>query len=47
MKEYCPKCYKEQKFVANPYYIHICTECGKQYDNRDLVTKAELIAKSK
>ena len=29
----CPKCKAEQESSPNPYYIHVCTECGVSETN--------------
>jgi ssDNA-binding Zn-finger/Zn-ribbon topoisomerase 1 len=38
-KDYCPKCGKEQQYITNPMYMHICTECGEKYGMSDLIQK--------
>jgi hypothetical protein len=38
-RDYCPKCGAEQEYTANPYYIHICSECRAEYTQSDLISK--------
>ena len=36
-KQYCPKCRVAQEYKSNPYYMHICTNCGEKYGPSDLI----------
>jgi len=40
---YCQECKEAQKLVANPMGIHICTDCGEEYDNDSLIIKVEKV----
>ncbi len=39
MVYYCPYCKKAQEFIPNPCYMHICTDCKKEYSNRRLTMR--------
>lgn len=36
--EYCPLCDNEIKYIANPYYIHVCMHCNREYSKYRIKT---------